>query len=371
MKTKLKAISFIIVLAIFCTALTSCDIQSAISDIGNKSEGFEFAVNADGTYTLSGLGTCKDTDIAIPKYHNGRRVTAIGEGAFVTLYTNRITSITIPDSVNSIGRGAFANCTALESINIPKGVTEIGHSAFYGCTSLKSIEIHGEVTSIGYEAFYGCERLTSIVIPDSVKTIGAYAFSGCSGLKSIEIGAGVERIGKEAFYACSQSLYSITVSEENKAYYSAGNCLIEKDSKTLVLGCKNSVIPSDGSVTVIGSCAFSACRELTSIDIPDSITAIGERAFCDCISLVSAVLPDRLTSIGGGAFKNCRALVSVTIPTSVTSIGSYVFTNSKSLVNIIFVGTIPQWNAVSKSSTWDENSGDYTVFCTDGEILKN
>ncbi|MGM9632724.1 MAG: leucine-rich repeat domain-containing protein [Eubacteriales bacterium] len=370
MKTKLKVISLIIALVLLCTALTSCDIQSVISDIGNKSEGFEFAVNADGTYTLSGLGTCKDTDISIPKYHNGRRVTAIGEGAFVTLYTNRIASVTIPDSVKSIGRGAFANCTALESVNIPKSVTEIGHSAFYGCASLKSIEIHGVVTSIGYEAFYGCEGLTSIVIPDSVKTIGAYAFSGCSGLQSIELGAGVERIGKEAFYACSQSLDSITVSEGNKVYYSSGNCLIEKDSKALILGCKNSVIPSDGSVTVIGSCAFSACRELTSIDIPDSITTIGERAFCGCTSLVSAVLPEGLTGIGGGAFRNCRALVSVTIPESVTSIGSYVFTNSKSLVNISFGGTVAQWNAISKSSTWDESTDSYTIHCTDGDIEK-
>ena len=150
----------------------------------------------------------------------------------------------------------------------------------------------------------------SITIPNSVTSIGSSAFSGCS------------------------SLTSITVDEGNSKYHSAGNCLIETASKTLVLGCKNSVIPTDGTVTSIGDSAFEDCSNLTSIVIPDSVTSIGYDAFEGCSNLTSIVIPDSVTSIGSSAFAYCSNLTSIVIPDSVTSIGSNAFSSCSKLKSI-------------------------------------
>ena len=148
-----------------------------------------------------------------------------------------MTSITIPDSVRSIGQYAFQNCSSLEkfygkfasednrcliidgvlnsfapagltSYTIPDGVTTIGGYAFSGCSSLTSITIPDSVTSIGYDAFYDCSSLTSITIPDSVTKIAGSAFYNCSSLTSITIPDSVTEIGEKAFWGCS-SLKSV------------------------------------------------------------------------------------------------------------------------------------------------------------------
>ncbi|MBO5870609.1 MAG: leucine-rich repeat protein, partial [Clostridia bacterium] len=164
-------------------------------------------------------------------------------------------------SVTSIGYHAFSWCSSLTSITIPDSVTSIGSGAFEDCTNLTSVVIPDSVTNLGDMAFYACCSLTSITIPDSVTSIGDYAFYGCS------------------------SLESITVKSGNTVYHSSGNCLIKTETKTLIVGCKNSIIPSDGSVTKIGDYAFRGCYSLTSITIPDSITSIGDWAFEDCSGL--------------------------------------------------------------------------------------
>ena len=127
------------------------------------------------------------------------------------------------------------------------------------------------VVRIGGWAFSRCSDLTSVVVPSSVTSIGTGAFSDCSGLESL------------------------VVEKNNAAYYSEGNCIIEKETKTLVVGCKTSVIP--GNVTSIGSNAFYGCTGLTSITIPDSVTSIGSKAFCGCTGLTSITIPDSVTSI--------------------------------------------------------------------------
>lgn len=121
-------------------------------------------------------------------------------------------------------------------------------------------------------------------LKDGTFTIANYAFYGCSSLDSITIPNSVTSIGFMAFRNCL-SLEKIVVEENNHTYHSEGNCLIETDTKTLIAGCKTSVIPSDGSVTSIGDDAFQWCTSLTSITIPDSVTSIGSGAFYYCTSL--------------------------------------------------------------------------------------
>ena len=191
----------------------------------------------------------------------------------------------------------FFNCSSLTSITVVSG-NPVYHSAgnciiatesktlIAGCGN-SIIPSDGSVASIRDNAFYGCSSLISISIPDSVKSIGNGAFYGCS------------------------SLTVITVASGNPVYHSAGNCIIETESKTLIAGCGNSIIPSDGSVASIRDNAFYGCSSLTSITIPDSVTFIGDRVFRDCTSLESIVIPDSVTSIEDYAFYNCSSLETV------------------------------------------------------------
>ena len=102
---------------------------------------------------------------------------------------NALTSITIPESVTTIGDYAFSGCSSLTSVTIGDGVTTIGNDAFKYCSSLTSVTIPDSVTSIGEKAFYDCDSLTSVTIPDSVTSIGDLAFTNCSSLERVYCGA--------------------------------------------------------------------------------------------------------------------------------------------------------------------------------------
>ena len=403
-----------------CSSLTSITIPDGVTSIGYYAfkgcSGLTSITIPDGVTSIdySAFYGCSSLkSITIPD-----GATSIGNLAFYDC--SGLTSITIPDSVTSIGNYAFDGCSGLTSIVVAESnkvyhsfknclietqrktlilgcknseipldgsVTSIGNSAFYGCSGLTSITIPDGVTSIGRDVFYGCSGLTSITIPDSVTSIGDSAFRGCSGLTSITIPDGVTSIGVCAFSGCS-SLTSIVVAEGNKVYHSFKNCLINTQRKTLILGCKNSEIPLDGSVTSIGyvafcgcsgltsitipdgvtsigNSAFHGCRGLTSITIPDGVTSIGDSAFSGCRGLTSITIPDGVTSIGSSAFDGCSGLTSITIPDSVTSIGGAAFYGCSSLTSITYLGSMAQWKAISILGTFGRGC---TVKCTDGDI---
>ena len=176
---------------------------------------------------------------------------------FIFRYCSGLTSVTIPNSVTSIGDSAFSYCYGLTSIVIPNNVTSIGDDAFERCERLTSVTIGSSVTTIGHNAFLGCHRLTSIAIPNSVTRIRSSAFQGCSGLTSVKIGNSVTIIENGAFFGCS-SLLSITI---------------------------------PNSVTNIRREVFRCCRSLTSIIIPNSVMSIGDSVFRDCDNLKEIIIP--------------------------------------------------------------------------------
>ena len=281
----------------------------------------------------------------------------------------------------------FTYSETQDSVTIT-GLTDLGKTR-------KNIIIPSEhngkaVTAISSTAFNNETNITSVVIPDSVTSIALGAFSGCA------------------------SLESLTVADGNTVYHSAGNCIIETATKTLVVGCKSSAIPDDGSVTNIGERAFWNCNALTLITIPDSVTSIGDHAFDNCTALASIVIPDSVTnigeyafrgctsltsvtildgvtSIGGHAFDNCTALTSIVIPDSVTnigdwafyefdgltsvvipngvaSIGDHAFQYCGSLTSVTFGGTVEQWKAITKVGWWNEDYPFTEVKCSDGTV---
>jgi len=252
-----------------------------------------------------------------------------------------LTSITLPNSLTSIGVGAFKSCTALTSPSIPSTVISIGSYAFFGCNALRSVTIANSVTSIGSFA-YGCSGITSVSIPNSITLIDKWVFSNCTGLTSIAIPNTVTSIGDYAFYGCN-GLMSLTIpsavnSIGESAFY---NCA----------GLTTITIPN--SITSIKASTFSKCSGLTSIIIPSSVTSISDLAFSDCNKLTNFTIPNSVTTIGKSAFYNCTGITSVSIPNSVTTIDDEAFLNCSGLTTVV----VPNSISSIKNSTFSNCTG--------------
>ena len=257
--------------------------------------------------------------------------TVSGGVAIITDYTGTGGVITIPSTLGGyptahIGDDAFYENLAIVSVTIPDSVVTIGNSSFDSCSNLISISIPTSVTSIGIYAFISCSSLTSVMIPNSVTSIGEGAFASCSNMFSISIPMSVISIGDGAFAYCS-NLTEIMVDAMNTQYASINGVLYNK-LKTIVLECpagKTGSISLPSSVTIIGNGAFLACTQLTSVLIPNSVNTIGYNAFSSCSALSSVSIGSGVTSIGKNAFFSCTSLSSIVLPGSVKTIGDFAF----------------------------------------------
>ena len=378
-----------------CSGLTSITIPNSVTSIGH------YAFD-----NCSGL-----TSFIISK-----NVTSIGSGAFSNC--SGLTRIILSNGLKSIERNTFYKCSKLTSISLPDGITYIGDNAFQDCVKLTSITIPDSVTCTGSSVFAGCgclrfteyengfyignsmnpyhvlvyadylpecpqftihentkvicggafrgSYLASITIPDGVTSIGSYAFSGCSGLTSITIPDSVTSIGDSAFYNCS-GLTSVSIPDSvtNVGGSAFEGCI---NLHYNVYNYRNYLGNSDNPYVVLISANNS--QYITSTTFHENTRVIAGRAFYCCSKLASVTVHDGIRSIGNSAFYNCADLTAVTIPDSVTSIENSAFMNCTKLTSITFTGTIEDWNAISKGSSWDYNTGNYTIHCTDGDIAK-
>jgi len=302
-------------------------------------------------------------------------VTSIGNLAFLSC---NLKSVTIPNSVASIGSSAFSYCQRLTSVTIPASVTSIGAQAFsLGTTETLRVDYTGDLTdwcgimfsywSFGdYHLYINNEKVTDLVIPEGVQNIRNYAFSYCSGLTSVTIPNSVTRIGSSAFERCT-GLTSVTIPDSvtniggrafhNTAWYNNlpdGPVYIKKFFYAYkgTMPANTSFTIDAGTLQICGG-AFSGCSGLTSVTIPNSVTLIGVGAFERCTGLTSVTIPNSVTSIGGSAFERCTGLTSVTISNSVTSIGSSAFSYCSGLTSV----TIPNSVASIGSSAFSYCSG--------------
>ena len=255
----------------------------SVGDYGNKTlyakwsaatGGVTYELVGSDFYVVTGIDGTKD-DIVIKSTFEGKPVTAIVANAFKN--KQKLTSVTVPDSITSIGESAFEGCISLTTLNLGSDVKSIPYRMAYGCTSLQSINIPSGVDSIGKYAFYQCAALTTATIPGSVKTIGERAFYQCSTLEDVEIGYGVTKID----------------------YY-----------------------------------AFSECVAIKNIELPDSITSLEIQTFRSCSGLETIKLSNGLTSLKGNLFANCSSLKEIHIPSNIEVIGDYVFIDCSSLTKI-------------------------------------
>lgn len=276
-------------------------------------------------------------DIVIPStvQYNGRTYPVKYINSYAFKNCDNLTSLTIPNSITSIGEYAFDSCTSQISIVLPNSMTEIKNGAFYRFYGLTSITIPNSITKIGSSAFFNCTGLTSITIPNSVTSIEDATFKDCIGLTSVTIPNTVTSIGGSAFYGCT-NLVSIPIPDslnfivkntfEGTGWYNNQSdgiiywgswCLGYKGAEPT-----GSLSISDGT-TGIASNAFSHCANLTSVSIPNSVTIICGAAFSYCTSLANFSLGNSVTSIGSEAFVNTN-IQSLVFPPTTTSLGFMV-----------------------------------------------
>ncbi len=287
------------------------------------------------------------TSYTIPESIGEYRINSIAEEAFRNC---QLESLTIPNTIDSIGKMAFYYCSRLTNIVLPNNLKVIPESSFRFCGSLKSITIPISVTRIEEQAFRACKSLTSIIIPKNVLYIGNMTFSNCPMIESF------------------------IVENNNPNYDSRNGCnaIINSKNNELIAGCKNTIIPN--TVTSIGSMAFYGCREIKSITIPRSVKKIYTSAFGDCINLSTIIIDqgnpiydsrnncnaiietsnnklirgcknttiptDCDIIIGNEAFDYC-GITSITIPSNVKAIGRRAFAGNKKLESVTSLSVSP------------------------------
>ena len=319
------------------------------------SEGLDMVLISEGEYTVSGIGTCTDTEILIPTTYNGLPVVSVEASAF--LNNTAITSVVLPDSITSIGEnafngcesltsvtfgknsqlssigpGAFNYCYSLESITIPESVTNIGSDAFIYCYGLRSVTFgeNSQLTSIGDGAFYNCTNLVNVSLPDSLTSISFNTFYGCTNLQTYDDGTASYLGNSENHYlvlvsVISKEITSFTIDDKTKFIWNGA-----------FNGCRSlERVDIPDSILGIGHHAFQDCNSLTAIKIPYGITTIEDGTFFCCTNMQTITIPETVTSIGQSAFEGCNNLKSISIPNSVTSIGNKAFYECKKLENII------------------------------------
>ena len=306
-----------------CKGLTSITIPDSVESIG-----------ASAFYACSSLES-----ITIPfvgESQSGTSNTHFGYifGNYNTYVPASLKTVVITGG-KSIASSAFSGCAGITSITMPESVVSIGKYAFEDCTGLTSIAISDSVTSIGNYAFRDCTGLTSITIPNSVESIGASAFYGCSSLESITI----------PFVGASKSGTSNT-----SFAYIFGSYNVPASLKTVVI---------TGATTIAVS-AFSDCAGLASITIPESVTSIGSNAFYGCTGLRLIIVNSSSIAKQLASSDSCGYLVNsattVVIPSEITQVGAFVKKNftcvEKVLQNGKAVTLYSNHSHASDSSTW-------------------
>lgn len=227
----------------------------------------------------------------------------------------KLTTITLPNTIEAIQSYAFNECFALQHITIPKSIEfQLGDYVFSHCYSLASIATHHITRGYGRACFANCCNLKTIILSERIESISKDLFNGCSNLFAIHIPDGVTTIDDYAFNACvNLSDVNLPVHATSIGIYAFSNCL---NLKTINI---------TSSVTTIKDYAFYQCKSLTEIAIPNSVTLLGNGVFNGCIALKTANIPNTTAQVGTGLFASCVSLSSITIPDSATSIGADAF----------------------------------------------
>ncbi|MDY4783271.1 MAG: leucine-rich repeat domain-containing protein, partial [Candidatus Enterosoma sp.] len=277
---------------------------------------FDGIENSSNGITITSVKK-KVGNIIIPQYYNGKRVTELASSLFMG--SKKITNLLIPEGVEKIGEGCFLSCPNLREVHLPKSLKQVKSEAFSQCKKLKKVYYAGDLSSwlnidFDYDSnpcsnlaslYFKDQLVTEITVPENIKRIKDYAFSGATSITSIVL-TSVTSIGEEAFSSC-RGLKTLSLPE----------CLIE-----------------------IGENAFSYCTLLPSLAIPSQVKVIPSNAFGCCFSLTNVILGEKVETIEDNAFLKCYDLTIVTFPSNLKIIGKSAFESCTHLTHLSFPSTL-------------------------------
>ena len=336
-----------------CVRLGEVRLPAAEPEMGKDVfAGCPELVNRDFQTDSDGMGglilkkyTGRQSEVEVPSRIGSHQVTAIGERAFRDC--SSLTGIILPQSVRSIGLRAFENCHSLMHVTLPEGLTSIGEEAFMACISLRELALPDTLRQIGDGCFSYC-GLRALRIPAGVTGFSDHTLRDCRSLTNLELLPDQVQISEVLLRYCPQ--VTLRVRRDSASRKLAEKLRIpyteifspEKDfdAEKLPDGCvitkyrgdeQEVVVPPvirGDEVRELGAFAFSGCRTLRSIRLPEGVTALGLSVFYNCGSLQQVYLPRSLTQINWRAFGYCSSLKRLSIPGSVTRINKDAFEGS-------------------------------------------
>lgn len=342
-----------------------------------KYSGTETHVEVPASYSIFNGEFVQGDDYTVTTIVDGENTTSgVYTGAF-WYARSTIQSVVLPDTIEKIGDYAFAMCYNLTSISIPDSVKSIGKGALPSSlqynesengrylasktnpyfvlvdtltTNFNTFTINSQCKIIYDSAFSGCNQLTALTLPDGVTSIGASVFSNCTALQSLTIPDSILNMSSNPFSnifnRCDALNYNILdngkyLGNDDNPYLILVDTVtdtfteftINPNCKIIGVGafqnCRQlTAITIPDSVESISDYAFDECSNLVSIDFPQNITYLEPRVFSNCTSLESIIIPEGVTRIGGSALAGCSALSSVSLPESLEIIGGRAFSNS-------------------------------------------
>lgn len=281
--------------------------------------------------------------LVIPPFVGEVKVGAIDSYAFKGVQSIR--SVVLPETITFIGKEAFCACSNLESVVMNEYGDDfllkhpmrksIGGQAFAYNEKLKSVALPKTLESLGPGVFDGCLALSNVSLPLGLWHIDELAFASCRAIDKVAIPASVEKMD-DAFGYDTPNLAEIVVDQDNPWYRSEGPAVYSLTNRALIFYsrvCKNDFVYVKHGTRTIQNYSFMNCKGIGRVELPNSVESIGMGAFA-CSSLRSISLPETLKVIGSGAFAECDALESISIPGGVSSMGERVFWGCDSLAEI-------------------------------------
>ncbi len=327
-----------------------------------------------GKYTFYGCNALVEVEF-------GENLITIDDQAFAGC--SALSTVQIPKTVQYVGAWAFSGCTSLQGIEDLTGLVRIGESAFSGCSALKTVTLGEKLTAIRPYAFSGCKGLTEMTIPDSVETLGVGVLRGCDNVTKVQIGSAVKDIPEYAFDSCInlttvwlpetiESIHSYAFNNcpqleynkyDNASYLGNGQKpyvvlakaknmeiseIVIHDDTRLILSdafsqCKSLTrVKLPNGLIAIGSNAFLNCGELETVNFPETLQVIGRGAFSYCANLKEAILPDSLKELGDSAFMACKSLKTATLPAKLQMLNNHLFANCEALETVVIPESVTE-----------------------------
>ena len=283
-------------------------------------DGITYRIDENGAMVAVAETALTEANILSTVEFEGNQYLVIKINDKVFYGNTNLTTVTLAESLTTLGSNAFEFCKSLKTIKIPSGVTAIPENCFRECSLMESVSLPEGLVEIGASAFSGCQNLESVTLPESLTTLGDYAFSSCKLLKMIKIPSGVTTIPNYCFSKCS-SLESVKIPEG-----------VTDIGGSAFSGCNLNALTLPESLEKIKGLAFEDNRSLKSVNIPAKVKTIEQQAFYNC-GLTELVIPEGVQAIGYHAFFN-NSLQNLTLPSTITSIGNSAFRSNKNLQSI-------------------------------------